>query len=225
MSDVTDDRRGFVFEGPVSGVPAVGASGLLSTGRRDGVIGPNAVIQLAAALQDVVGRRETRRIFAQAGLERLLDEPPSRMVDEALVQGLYDVLEEVFDPDIAALIAYDAGRRTADYVAENRIPWAARWVIRMLPPALGGRILLKAILAHAWTFAGSGTVAARAGETVLIEITDNPLKTREGQWHRGVLDGLFQALVDRRLVCGYRCGTVAGRSVCRFELKRRRRRG
>lgn len=228
MVDVTDARRARSYAAPVSraGVPlASPMTDRAALEEPSGVIGPNAVIQLAGALKDVVGCDETRRIFEAAGASRFLDEPPGRMVDETIVQRLYDVLDQWFDPDIAALIAYDSGQRTAAYVLENRIPRLARWVIRTLPAALGRRILLRAIMSHAWTFAGSGAVRASAGETVLIEITDNPLRTREGQWHRGVLEGLFQALVDRRLICRYRAILEAGRPVCRFELRRCRRRG
>jgi divinyl protochlorophyllide a 8-vinyl-reductase len=181
------------------------------------------VTQLAGALVDVVGRREAERIFSRAGALRLFHDPPGRMVDEAVVQRLYDVVDQSFDADISEWIAYDAGRRTAAYVAKNRIPAIARMVIGMLPPALGARVLLKAIVAHAWTFAGSGRVAARAGETVLIEITDNPLRTRKGQWHRGVLEGLFQALVSGQMQCRHEMLVGEDGPVCRFEIKRRQR--
>jgi divinyl protochlorophyllide a 8-vinyl-reductase len=228
MVDVADDRAGFVLDprgGGDTPVPASGVvSGDVSRERLAGVIGPNAVNQLAAALRDVVGSAETRQIFAAADGERFLDAPPGRMVDEGAVQRLYEVLDDWFDPDISELIAYDSGLRTAYYVARNRIPRVARWGIGVASPALGARLLLRAIVAHAWTFAGSGTVLASAGETVLIEITDNPLRTRQGSWHRGVLEGLFQGLVDRKLVCRYRAAVRDGRPVCRFEIHRCRRR-
>lgn len=183
-----------------------------------GVIGPNAVIQLAAALDASHGREDTERVFAQAGASDLLAKLPSRMVDEVRVQRLYDALDDMKAPDQSIAIAYDSGRRTADYVRVNRIPAPARIIIRLLPSAIGARLLLKAIVAHAWTFAGSGAVQAKAGDPVLIEITDNPLRTREGQWHRGVLEGLFDALIVRQTRVRYRSLLRDGRPVCRFEI-------
>jgi divinyl protochlorophyllide a 8-vinyl-reductase len=207
------------FSGAQARAAAGAAAPALNVAPASGVIGPNAVIQLAAALDAAHGRAVTKRLFAAAGAGDLLAEPPGRMVDEARVRRLYEVLEGMLPVGDAMAVAYDAGRRTADYVRVNRIPKIARALIRWLPRRLAARVLVKAIVAHAWTFAGSGWVrAAVGGRTVLIEITDNPLRTREGSWHCGVLEGLFGALVspDAKVNwCAVQCG---GRPVCRFEI-------
>ena len=123
-----------------------------------GLVGPNAVIQLAAALRAAPGAIEpAERVFASAGALRMLRVPPDAMIDEAIPARLFEALWRELPPEQAARIAHDAGRRTGAYVLANRIPAIARCVLcARCRPAWPAPLLLKAISRNAWTFAGSG---------------------------------------------------------------------
>jgi divinyl protochlorophyllide a 8-vinyl-reductase len=184
-----------------------------------GLVGPNAVIQLAEALRaapDAAGAAE--RVFGQAGFPRFLRSPPSDMIDEAIPARLFAALWRELQPAMAARIAHDAGRRTGSYVLANRIPSAARWVLRALPPRLAAPLLLKAIRKHAWTFAGSGTCRVASGRPCVITIEHNPLAMPGGAWHVGVFECLVRALVSRKAVVRYIDNPSDGVAICRFEI-------
>lgn len=184
-----------------------------------GLVGPNAVIQLAEALRaapDSVGAAE--RVFGQAGFPRFLRSPPSDMIDEAIPARLFAALWRELPSARAAAIAHDAGRRTGAYVLANRIPSAARFILRSLPPRLAAPLLLKAIRKHAWTFAGSGTCRVAAGRPSVITIEHNPLAMPGGAWHVGVFECLFRALVSTRAIVRYADDPSAGVPICRFEI-------
>lgn len=183
---------------------------------REGRIGPNAVIQVAAALRAAGGDPVARRVFADAGLERLLDKPPTGMVEERLVARLHRTLFASFPPETAAELADTAGMRTGDYILANRIPAPAQWLLRILPAPLAARLLLEAIRRNAWTFAGSGAVTVHAGRPAAIEIERNPICTPGCRWHCGVFRRLFEVLVSPKVsVSECACDRVG---VCRFEI-------
>ena len=122
-----------------------------------GLVGPNAVIQLAAALSDAYGPKVARAVFSEAGFSHLFDELPETMIDETVPAALMTQLWRNLTPAEAHAVAAEAGRRTADYVIANRIPRFARWLLKVAPPRLAAPLLLKAIHSNAWTFVGSGT--------------------------------------------------------------------
>ncbi|MEM8797698.1 MAG: bacteriochlorophyll 4-vinyl reductase, partial [Pseudomonadota bacterium] len=149
-----------------------------------GVVGPNAVIQLANALGEVRGADEARKFFVRAGFASLFDSPPADMIDEDIPAALLRMLWDVFPAGEASEIARDAGKRTADYVIANRIPAIAKTTMVVLPTSLSARMLLKAIHRNAWTFAGSGTVKVEARPEFLILIRNKPLTMPDCAWHR-----------------------------------------
>jgi divinyl protochlorophyllide a 8-vinyl-reductase len=181
-------------------------------------VGPNAVLQVAAALTAQDGAPAAARLFAAAGLDAMWHAPPSDMIDQADAARLHQALRQHLEPAHAALVAADAGRRTADYLLANRIPKAAQLVLRALPAGLATRLLLQAISRNAWTFAGSGQVTVQAGNPASITIAANPLATAPCDWHIAVFQRLFRALVHsnctvRETAC---CGD--GAPACRFEI-------
>jgi divinyl protochlorophyllide a 8-vinyl-reductase len=184
-----------------------------------GLVGPNAVIQLAVALRaapDAAGAAE--RVFVGAGFPRFLRSLPSDMVDEVIPARLFEALWRELPPAEAACIARDAGYRTGAYVLASRIPTAARLVLRALPPRFSAPLLLKAIRKHAWTFAGSGTCRVALGQPAVITIERNPLAMPGCVWHVGVFECLFRALVSRRTSVRHAECRIDGVSVCRFEI-------
>lgn len=188
-------------------------------------IGPNAVIQLAAALD--AAAIDSQPIFAAAGVADWLDHLPEHMTDEIPVARLHQQLRRSLPPAQSVAVLQDAGRRTADYLLANRIPKPVQAVLKRLPARLAAWVLVKAIGANAWTFAGSGRFTARAGDPTVFEIADNPLCRGEHAaepvcaWHAAVFERLFQALVSpHSRAIETSCGAT-GAATCRFEVRLR----
>ncbi len=203
---------------------AAGKIGGAATGAADSIakIGPNAVIQLLAALSAAGQAPLATAIFTAVGAGAWLTEPPGEMVDERKVARLHQAVRRAA-PNAEAILR-DAGRRTADYLLANRIPKPVQVVLKMLPARLAAPILVAAIRRNAWTFAGSATFAAHAGSLTIFEITHNPICAGETAaapvcaWHAAVFERLFQALVSPRArAVETRC-EAAGADVCRFEV-------
>ncbi|GLH81719.1 bacteriochlorophyll 4-vinyl reductase [Bradyrhizobium sp. SSBR45G] len=189
-----------------------------------GRIGPNAIIQTAEALRLLLGEAIARRVFAAARLEAYLAAPPADMVDEAEVMRLHDALRAVLDDDTARAISIKAGQLTAAYLLAHRIPRAAQRVLRVLPARLASRVLSRAIAAHAWTFAGTGSFTARPGRPTIYEVGHCPL-CRGHQADHAVCDfyaATFETLFRTLVQAGARATEVAceatGAAACRFEI-------
>ncbi len=185
----------------------------------DARIGPNAVIQLAAALRARFGKGGGRQVFAVAGHLPLFHQPPQEMVEEATAAALYRALFAVLPAEIAADVAADAGTRTANYVLANRIPMMAQRLLKTMPVTLAGPLLLKAIARNAWTFAGSGQVRTEScGRHFAVEIAANPMAMPGCAWHQAVFQRLFAVLVAPEITVRHpRCCHEGARS-CRFEI-------
>src|SRR6056297_331462 len=181
-------------------------------------VGPNAVTQVAAALRALGGDPLAARVFGAADLDRVLDTPPQRMVDQTIAARLHDSLRVTLAPDDATRIAADAGRRTADYLLANRIPRPAQWVMQCLPPRLSAPILLRAMASNAWTYAGTGRVRTFSGHPAVLEIIDNPLAQPHCPWHLAVFERLFRALVTKHAHVSHPTCCAHGATACRFEI-------
>ena len=181
-------------------------------------VGPNAILQTAAALEAQGGRALARQVFDAAGLGALLDAPPAAMVPEAQAAALLRALPAVLPPGTATRVSGEAGRRTGAYILQHRIPAPARAILRVLPARAAAPLLLRAIMAHAWTFAGSGRVEIAAGRPVRLTIHDNPLAVAGGDWHRAVLEVLFRHLVHPRATVRQTASCAEGARACVFEI-------
>jgi divinyl protochlorophyllide a 8-vinyl-reductase len=107
----------------------------------------------------------------------------------------------------------------------HRIPRPAQWLIRHLPARLGLRLLLSAMRANAWTFAGSGrfTVTVhRRGATLTFHacamcrdiVSAEPVCA----FYAGTFARLIGTLVSARTqVHETECLAQGGR-CCRFEV-------
>jgi divinyl protochlorophyllide a 8-vinyl-reductase len=182
-------------------------------------VGPNAITQLAGVLSAFGGQPALQLVFNAAGLAHYVAAGPEAMIPQreaiAAHRALYAAL-----PHVAEALAYEAGLRTGDYLLAHRIPKLAQALLKLLPRAAAAAVLLKAIAAHAWTFAGSGRFSARrlTGGCV-IEIAANPLATNPCAWHRGVFTRLFRALISpqARVTETACCGD--GAPACVFEVR------
>jgi divinyl protochlorophyllide a 8-vinyl-reductase len=183
-----------------------------------GKVGPNAIIQLADVLADRLGLEERAAALRAAGLAHYLARDPERMTDEREAAALHRVVQARQPQDWDEL-SWEAGERTAEYLLENRIPKAAQWLLRRLPPAWGARLLLRAIRAHAWTFAGSGVFSARVERgAVVVSIADNPIAMPGCPWHRGVFTRLFRELVSPRVLVRHEHCCAHGEGACTFVI-------
>jgi divinyl protochlorophyllide a 8-vinyl-reductase len=185
-------------------------------------IGPNAVTQLIAALRLSGQSSLAGPIFAEAGALDWLTDPPEDMVDERPVGRLHRSVRAVLPVPEATVLLREAGRLTANYLLAARIPRLVQFVLRCLPPRLAAAVLVPAIRAHAWTFAGSGRFTAHIGSPTVFEVTDNPLCRDEHApacvcaWHAAVFERLFQALVSPQTHVTETSCAARGDAQCRF---------
>ena len=188
-------------------------------------IGPNAVTQLIAALDESGLGQIAEPLFKTAGVFDWLEHPPEIMIDEIGVGRLHRTLRSSLPPDRAEDLMRGAGRRTADYLLRVRIPKPAQMVLKALPPLWSARLLVRAITSHAWTFAGSGRFSARAGNPTVFELVGNPLCAGETYaapacaWHAAVFERLFQVLVSANCRAIETECEARGDPRCRFELR------
>ena len=183
-----------------------------------GRVGPNAVLQLAAALRTLAGEAATVEVFAAAGLSVLLAHPPTTMVSERVVAALFKSLFTRLSPETARAAAKEAGDRTARYLLANRIPRPIRALLHALPPAFALRLTLAAIRKNAWTFAGSGTVRVKAGRAAQIVIAGNPIASPDCIWHVAVFSGLLRDLVSPQMRVVHTACCHDGGPECRFDI-------
>jgi divinyl protochlorophyllide a 8-vinyl-reductase len=194
-----------------------------------GRIGPNAVTRVAEALTALFGPGVAASVFRSAGLTAWWLAPPTRMVDEANVQALYQALHRLMGSTQAEHVTREAGERTAAYLLAHRIPKAFARLLKLLPARLAARLLLVAIARHAWTFAGSGRFSHEGPRLLgqgqaFLTIRHNPLCVGLAadhpvcSFHAAVFEHLFAVLVHpasrvRELSC-----EAAGAQACRFEV-------
>jgi divinyl protochlorophyllide a 8-vinyl-reductase len=113
---------------------------------------------------------------------------------------------------------------TADYLLANRIPRLAQVFFRLLPARLAAWALMRAISAHAWTFAGSGIFSFSVGSSAEARIRDNPLcsglraEAPACVWHAAVFEKLFRALVSPSTRVQEIDCCARGDACCRFRL-------
>jgi len=194
-------------------------------GDKAGRIGPNAVIRLAEALDAVESKAITLKLFNAAGYGAHAVAPPEAMVPESEVTALHLQLRAALGPNRAASVSWLAGLRTADYLLANRIPQPIQQMLKTLPRQLASYILLKAIGAHAWTFAGTSRFSWSVGAPVTLRFEDCPLcrgdhaETPCCQYYAATFERLFRALIDGDAdVRETRC-IATGAEACCFEIR------
>ncbi len=184
-----------------------------------GRIGPNAVLQLSAALLAHDGELVRARIFRRAGLARHLSKPPETMVDEAEVGALFAALTAELGEAAAHSRATMAGRATAEYLLAHRIPSAMRMLLPEIPSRFAATLLTHAIQRHGWTFLGSGALSVIRGRPLGIRITLAealaPVAPAVGEFYRACFEGLFRALVSPGVRAHHR-PPPAG--ACEFDI-------
>jgi divinyl protochlorophyllide a 8-vinyl-reductase len=175
---------------------------ILARRRSGALIGPNAVLQAVRVMEERLGRAETRAVLVDAQIHAL----PSgdHMIPEVQALRLHRWLA-LHDPMGCFVIAEEAGARTADYIIANRIPKAAVWLLRHLPPSLAAPLLMAAIRKHAWTFIGAGAFAPQGAWAFTIDRSGAddtvPLPDSLFLWYAAVFTRLYRELVAADCTC------------------------
>ncbi len=187
-------------------------------------IGPYAILQLVPVIDDAAGTDMTKHLVAMAGVFELPD-PAAGLMDEAPAARLHQALRTEM-PEVAPMLAREAGWRTGDYILANRIPQKALRLLKLMPARLSAPILARAVEKHAWTFCGSGAFRLASQWPVVFEIKDNPVVRGEHSetplchWHAAVFERLFSALCGRQWRCTETHCCAQGAPACRFEMYR-----
>lgn len=218
------------FEARLSGRAAESAAGETEHGRSgspisDGNgarIGPNSLIQTGQALAALFDDETARMIFGRAGIGHRYADPPGTMLDEREPQRLFAVLCDTLSDQEATRVLAEAGDRTGQYLLANRVPKPARQLLPRLPPAISARLLVRAISAHAWTFAGSGGFSGEVHGwrrlVIHLAIKANPLATPGCPWHGAVFERLFATLTATQVsVLHPRC-QAKGNDCCEWTI-------
>lgn len=186
------------------------------------LIGPNALLQLLPVLDRVGGPELRTRIFARAGVFEI-PEGADGLIPEGPVARVHQEMRRAL-PEMAPMLAWEAGKRTGDYILINRIPRGAQGILKALPAWAAAPILAHAVAKHAWTFAGSGRFSVVSTRPLVFELADNPVVRGEAaghplcHWHAAVFERLFTRLIDPRLRCAETACCAMGAPACRFEI-------
>ena len=162
-----------------------------------GKIGPNALIQTVHVLQAQASPDEVAAVLHACGLERLLTEMPSTMVDEQEFFDLADTLAAQRGVTETQAILREAGRLTGDYLLTHRIPRPFQRLLHLMPRRAAMKLLMTAIRKHAWTFVGSGDFTYTLGRRPQLTIAcSSNVTSAVCGFYGGTFECLFQTLVD-----------------------------
>jgi divinyl protochlorophyllide a 8-vinyl-reductase len=189
-----------------------------------GRVGPNAITQVATALERAVGRCHTRELFESAGLDGYLAHPPDGMVAEREVIALHAALRRTLPPRLHSQISLAAGQATGDYLLRCRIPRVAQHLLHAVATPWGTRLLVGAIRRHAWTFTGSGRLRLEYAPLPVFVLEDCPL-CRDARhpaavcgYFAATFERLFQRIIDPGLCVTETHCAAQGERACRFAL-------
>lgn len=183
-----------------------------------GRVGPNAIIQTRRVLAQHVETRAVERLLMEAGLGAYVPGDPVDMVDADGVGRFFAAIRRTCGPADADAILREAGHLTGAYIIAHRIPRPAALALRGLPAVWAAPLLLRAIAAHAWTFAGAGQVSIRCRAPLSIAIAANPLVTPGCPWHLGVLETLFGTLASKSVSLRHVTCCAWGHGSCLTEI-------
>lgn len=188
-------------------------------------IGPNALIQTVAALREALGAAAADAFLKGIGRGDLAAAPPTTMVDEAEFIALIGALRAAYGVEETGAILARSGELTAAYLLAHRIPAPARALLPALPRRAAMGLLLRAVGAHAWTFAGGGRFSFSVGrERTQLRLADcaecRGMVVREPlcRYYERCFQALLRPLIDRRLAVREAACAAAGADACVFEV-------
>lgn len=195
------------------------ASTPLRRPNKKGFMAPYVLLEMAAAVEGVLGAQARADALHEARLFRLpaADEP----VREDKVARLHQKVRALW-PDQAREIAQIAGAAVADRIVEAQISTRARSMLARMPRATGAWLLAKTAHQHAWIFCGSGEFIVESAQRFILN--NNPLVSTETapavvcDFHARLFQRLFSTLIHPRLTCREVTCMAAGGRACVFEF-------
>jgi divinyl protochlorophyllide a 8-vinyl-reductase len=188
------------------------------------MIGPNSVTQLITAMREREFTAKLDALFTKADVIDWLFHPPVDMVDETQVARLHRTVRSMFSRQDSYDILRRAGELTGTYILKHRIPKIVQIILKHLPHRLAADLLTKSILAHAWTFAGTGHVKAIIQNDINFVIYNNPLCRDETAlapvcaWHSAVFATLYRELITPNIQAQEITCRAVGAETCRFQI-------
>lgn len=178
-------------------------------------IGPNSLTQTVRALRESYDEAQVAAILRPCGLEYLLHQTVTEMVDEESFAALVTVLADQLGPEQAQRVLHRSGQLTAGYLLQHRIPRPFQWLLKPLPHRLALKLLLAAISRHAWTFAGSGSFRYEVGQTPQLTVTTHihPAEAVCG-FYGGTFAHLIRVLIDGRAQMETTASWQGGQACC-----------
>ncbi|MEM6586343.1 MAG: bacteriochlorophyll 4-vinyl reductase [Pseudomonadota bacterium] len=183
------------------------------------LIGPNAILQLAHAMEERIGDARMMKVMRKAGLGALPAGDCMIAEDDAI--AIHHALAYC-EGEFAEELVRDSGVRTADYIIANRIPRPAVWLLERLPASIGARLLMMAIGQHAWTFIGAGHFRAQGPWRFTINRSDTDDWTEPPAslfaWYGAVFERLFQKLIAPGCQCTDICARGPSTRVHHYQI-------
>lgn len=194
-------------------------STLLRRPNKKGFMAPYVVLEMAAAIEDVLGLDARDAALKDAQLFRLPES--SEPVREDKAARLHQVVRARW-PDQARAIAELAGAAAADRIIESQFTSRARSMLARMPRATGAWLLAKTAHQNAWIFCGTGEFVVESAQRFILR--ENPLVARGTgdvlvcYFHARLFERLFSVMIYPRLTCREVACIAAGDKACVFEF-------
>lgn len=183
-------------------------------------MGPNGIIQSFNAIKARFGESAAQQALIEADLKKYLAELPHEMVDEREFHRLVKHICERFDEATRNEILLDAGKRTAHYLLQVRIPKVFQALLRRLPTRWAAKLLLWSIAKHAWTFAGSGEFSYQVHSGIEATILVRESAHYEvALFFGGALQTLFQTLFKDKIEFQIQVFPSDDGLLCRYSAR------
>jgi len=187
--------------------------------RKQGFLGPQAVIQIIREVERQVGLRAANLLLSDAWFAQIpaWDEP----VPEGKVAALHQSLRRRY-PGTAERICRNAGRATTDYLLDHRISTRAQDLISAVPKQVAMWLVTRSAMLTARHFGGSGEFVMQS--STVFDLRRNPVLLGEMatspvcHYHAAAFERMYQRLVDPDVHCSEITCAATGHDACRFEL-------
>lgn len=194
-------------------------AGLLRRPNRRGFMAPSVLLQVVAAIEDILGPEAKEEALREAQLHRLPG--PDEPVREDKAHRLHQAVRRLW-PDDADAIGRRAGEMAGQFVIDVRLPARGRLLLSRMPRSAAAWLLARRTEQQSWTFAGSGRFVVESSARFAIH--DNPLVRGERAnrpicfYHASFFERQFRALVDPDVRCTEIACTARGDEACLFQL-------
>ena len=195
------------------------ASNALRRPSKPGFMAPFIVLEMASAIEDVMGAENLALALKDAQVFRLPSDTEPVREDKAA--RLHQAVRNLWAPQ-AADIARIAGKGAAHRIIETQITQRAQAMLADMPHATGAWLLAKTARQNAWAFAGSGEFIVESESRFVLH--GNPIVAGETSdqnichFHASLLEELFSTLIHPRLVCQEVACQATGAKACIFEF-------